>query len=689
MKKYFNSLNTRQKIFVSLIFVVFLAQCLTAILAFASIMKCSYSVEGQAENLSSFAQGNAESVLVEQNREILVKSASSMTDSAKLLLKQAEKQLSELCYSVESAYTTGSASGAAIDKSKIERYAIDGQTISKESGEFAVYKNSGISKDKIAVSENEMPEDVHKEFELLGNTVHTMQSVCANNENISGIYIATGTGILYKYGKADSAKPFDPRTKAWYKDAAAEAKNNKNTCVWQKSTLYDDANRPHIVCSKAYFNSSGAIKGVIAVELHADKLCEQITKTMTSETRDTFVFDNKQGALVGDESTDSEFRAGFGDSSDAYSELVMAMKNNECATIDVLAKDGRAYLVSCAPVEDIGWSVGIAQKNDVAFGERDTIKQEFLDEIARYRKESGLDTSNILFQFFIIWCALGVVLYALCGALTKKVAPFAEADQKDAKEYRKLNAELEMAQKIQKGMLPKVAPFDLGRDDLEIYATNVSAEKVGGDFYDFFFLDDRRLALVIADASDKGMPAALLMSAAKKLIKTHIKGSGSLESSMEAVNDSLYENNDMRMFVTAFVGIIDLYEGKMEYINAGHNPPLFYSTKKGRFEFLGGPHNCALGGIKGKKYAVGNKKISRNDALLLYTDGVTESADSDKRMLSQEGLKELVNRGEMKRLTMEKLIKTIQKELVNFSRDGGYKDDVTMLGFRNLGQQND
>ena len=426
------------------------------------------------------------------------------------------------------------------------------------------------------------------------------------------------------------------------------------------------------------------MRGVVAAEFYAEKVCEKIAGISGYDDKYVFVFDNDAGKVISPHDESEKFFKGFDNSSESYCRLISSLKSGEYGTFSVLFGDDE-YITACAPIKKVNWSVGIADKPANIDYESDEIRDNLMREIENSKKKSCSDISAIIFQFLVIFCSFGIVMYALCKSMVKKVFPDIDSIEKDAKKFKKLSAELEMAEKIQKSMLPEAGPSNLKRDDLEIYASSVAAEKVGGDFYDFFFIDENRFALIIADASDKGVPAALYMSAAKNLIKDRLKSTGLLAFSLESVNDNLYEDNDMRMFVTAFVGIFNTKSGKLEFINAGHTPPLFYSQKKGSFDFLGGPHNCALGGIKGKKYSVSEIDVHKNDALILYTDGVTESTNSEKKLFSQEKLKELVNNEDIKHLPIENLIKTIRKEIKNYSGEDGYSDDITLLGFRNLG----
>ena len=671
LKKYFHSLNTNKKILVFALLTAFLTQIFIGILACASILRYSYCVGAQADELGEFAESSARAALQSQTKDILLKTSSQVSDRADLVLMQTENKVENLCSFAQNVYSLSSENIGSVSGNQMSGYVVSDSENSGETDKVSVYEN------------NALPENLEKEFKILKSVSSTAGSIYKSGEEIARVYIATETGIVYRSNSDNSPDTVDFRLSQWYKQAKDSAKSGQKTGVWSSYNLSGEEYKPRIIFSKAFFDQSGKIKGVIAVDLYSEKICNDIISSADYDDKYVFVFDSDAGKIISSHVDSDEFFKGFDNPSESYNNLILSLKNREYVAGSVLIGD-EEYLTACSPLKKIGWSVGIAEKPSSADAESKEIKENLLAEMESGRKKSSSDTSSIIFQFFIIFCSFGFVMYAFCVSVSKKIFPDMTPVEKDAKKFRKLSAELEMAEKIQKSMLPEASPSNLKRDDMEIYASSVAAEEVGGDFYDFFFIDDTHLALVIADAADKGVPAALYMSATKKLIKNKLKSTRSLSASLESVNDSLYEDNRLRMFVTAFVGVFNIKNGKFEFINAGHTPPLFYNHGKDSFDFLSGPHNCALGGIKGKKYATGDIDIYKDDVLLLYTDGVTETTNSDRKLFSQEKLKELINREDIKNLPIEKLIETIRAEIKSYSGEGGYSDDITLLGFRNL-----
>lgn len=672
LKKHFNSLGMNRKILSFAMFMALLAQAFTGILACTSILKCSYSVQTQANELGLIAKDNAKIAMQNQNKDILLQIVGQASDSADLFLTQIENQVENLCNFAEDMYSINCENDEIHLKSPMIGYVINSSENSGDSDEILIYEN------------NNLPENLEKEFKILNNISNTAVSMYESSNEIAEIYIVTETGIVYKGNFENTSEVVDSRAAQWYRKAKESAKSGQKIGVWCAQTSSSEGNKSHIIFSKAFFDQSGRMLGVVAAEFYAEKVCEKIAGISGYDDKYVFIFDNDAGKVISPHDESEEFFKGFDNPSESCYRLISSLKSGEYGIFSVLFGDDE-YITACAPIKKVSWSVGIADSQTNIDYKSNEIRDNLMREIENSKKKSCSDTSTIIFQFLIIFCSFGIVMYALCKSMVKKVFPDIESIEKDANKFKKFSAELEMAEKIQKSMLPEAGPPNLKRDDLEIYASSVAAEKVGGDFYDFFFIDKNRFALIIADASDKGVPAALYMSAAKNLIKDRLKSTGLLAFSLESVNDNLYEDNDMRMFVTAFVGIFNTKSGKLEFINAGHTPPLFYNQKKGSFDFLGGPHNCALGGIKGKKYSVGEIDVHKNDALILYTDGVTESTNSERKLFSQEKLKELVNNEDIKHLPVENIIKTIRKEVKNYSGEDGYSDDITLLGFRNLG----
>ena len=245
----------------------------------------------------------------------------------------------------------------------------------------------------------------------------------------------------------------------------------------------------------------------------------------------------------------------------------------------------------------------------------------------------------------------------------------------------RMENELNMAKEIQHSALPNVFPPFPDRKEFDIFASMETAKEVGGDFYDFFFVSDNELALVIADVSDKGIPAALFMMRAKSVIKSLAQSGLSVSETLQRANNTLCENNDAGLFVTAWIGIINIYTGEMKYADAGHTLPLL--KHDGKYEFVKTKHSLVLGGMSGIKYNSYTMKLSKDDELFLYTDGATDANDKKGQHYGEDKLRTYLNAHQFK--DMEELCSLVSSDIKEFSDGAAQFDDITMLGFRYLG----
>ena len=240
----------------------------------------------------------------------------------------------------------------------------------------------------------------------------------------------------------------------------------------------------------------------------------------------------------------------------------------------------------------------------------------------------------------------------------------------------RIDKELEFAKEIQYSALPSVFPPYPNRKDFEIYAHMITAKEVGGDFYDFYMLGDSTLAFMIADVSGKGIPAAMFMMQAKTIIKDLAESGLELPEVFATANKKLCENNDAGMFVTAWMGILDLKTGRLKFVNAGHNPPLVRQAD-GEFAYLKARSGMVLAGMDGIKYRQNELQLTPGDQIFLYTDGVTEATDKNNQLYGEERLLETVNRNIV--MDTRKLCEAVKSDVDQFVGEAPQFDDITML----------
>ena len=243
----------------------------------------------------------------------------------------------------------------------------------------------------------------------------------------------------------------------------------------------------------------------------------------------------------------------------------------------------------------------------------------------------------------------------------------------------RFDKDLEIAKQIQHSALPSVFPPYPNRKDFSIFASMDAAKEVGGDFYDFYLVDENHLAFVVADVSGKGIPGAMFMMTSKTLIKSFAESGLPVHEVLTNVNTQLCVNNEAGMFVTAWMGILDLKTGLIKFANAGHNPPLV-KHKNGTYEYLKGKVNFVLAGMDMVKYKEQELQLQPGDKIYLYTDGVTEAHNSQNELFGEERLLESLN--STKGMSVEEICKKVKKDVDAFVADGEQFDDITMLCVR-------
>ena len=249
------------------------------------------------------------------------------------------------------------------------------------------------------------------------------------------------------------------------------------------------------------------------------------------------------------------------------------------------------------------------------------------------------------------------------------------------KDLYSTNKELGLATNIQKHMLPSIFPAFPEREEFDVYASMTPAKEVGGDFYDFFLIDDDHLGLVMADVSDKGVPAALFMMASKIMVQNYAMMGKSPREVLKAVNNQICSNNQDEMFVTIWLGILDLKTGLLKAANAGHEKPLI-AKKDGKFEMYKDKNNFVVGWYKGLKYDEYEIQLERGSKIFLYTDGVPEATSAEGRF-GRERMLTTINKFAEK--TPDEIVKSMKKELDEFYGNHDQFDDITMLCVKFVG----
>ena len=279
--------------------------------------------------------------------------------------------------------------------------------------------------------------------------------------------------------------------------------------------------------------------------------------------------------------------------------------------------------------------------------------------------------------FFVLTrAAILLGLSFICTTLAERTRRLLERQAKDSEERQRIETELDVANRIQADMLPCIFPAFPERPEFDIYAVMNPAKEVGGDFYDFFMVDEQHLAVVIADVSGKGIPAALFMVIGKTLIKDHTKPDISLGAVFSEVNDLLCDANSEGLFITAFEGVVDLVTGEFHFVNAGHEIP-FIAREGEDYEPYRIKPGFVLAGMENMKYQAGSIQLAPGDKIFQYTDGVTEAMNGKEELYGMERLGSVLRMNTAKK--PEELLAAVKADVDVFAGGAPQFDDITML----------
>ena len=264
------------------------------------------------------------------------------------------------------------------------------------------------------------------------------------------------------------------------------------------------------------------------------------------------------------------------------------------------------------------------------------------------------------------------------ASLSKKTRDYIQQITEITAEKERIGTELALATRIQADMLPNIFPAFPERVEFDIYASMDPAKEVGGDFYDFFLVDDDHLCMLIADVSGKGVPAALFMMASRIILASNAKQGKSPAAILESTNETICQNNREEMFVTVWLGILEISTGRLTAANAGHEYPVLMQPD-GKFELVKDKHGFVIGGMEGMRYKEYELTLTPGSKLFLYTDGVPEATNTEGELFGTERMLAALN--EKTSARPEEMLKNMRRAVDGFVKDAEQFDDLTMLGF--------
>ena len=362
-------------------------------------------------------------------------------------------------------------------------------------------------------------------------------------------------------------------------------------------------------------------------------------------------------------------------------------------------REGVSFNIFYAPVQATGWSVSVVCLHDDVFAGVDSLRNRVLtilmfgllfltgfcyftvrrltNPLARFAGSANeIAKGNFHAELPVIKSKDEMkTLHDSFGTMQQSLVDYIDELKKTTASKERIESELRIARSIQMSMVPKIFPPFPEREDVDLYAKLIPAKEVGGDLYDFF-IEDNKLYFIVGDVSGKGVPASLVMAVTCRLFRTIAEHLHTPAEIVKALNDTLAENNDSNMFCTAFLGVLDLKTGNMQYCNAGHNAPVMLASS-GEVKFMEVKPNLPLGLFGDFPYEGQECDITKETSLFLYTDGVTEAENTTKVLYSDERLLDLLDK---QRKNMPQMIVDMVLDDVNNHVNGAEQiDDITIM----------
>jgi len=571
---------------------------------------------------------------------------------------------------------------------------------------------------------------VRAEAEMAGNISEMVRQITVVDRGIATSTIGGESGYVI----AMDANPwllldFDPRTYNWYKGAVVAG-----GLYW--TDVYEDhrGRGPAITCAVPFYEGRPAesrlLRGVARSTVMLSELSHIIDSAGVGTSGELFILNNNGVKIYSSDGVETTQESFLKSPNPRLRGLGLSMTLGASGMTE-LEMNGVPVYAAYAPIQTLGWSLGVT----VSVQEISASALQIENQIWRITENTtaAIDRRILFLAIFIaallLLTVMGVAYFAvrftqaitgpilalnngvhevaggnlerevvvktgdeleqlamsfnmMTGQLRKHIAEIARATA----ERQRIDTELEIATRIQMGMLPNdFPPFRGRKNEFDLYAQVHPAKEVGGDFYDFFFVDDDHFAVIVADVSGKGIPAALFMAITKTIIKNHLQSGEAPALALEIINHQLCDNNIMDMFVTVWLCILEISSNRLTFVNAGHNQPLVRRKDQG-FTFLLTPPDLPLAGMDDTRYHSREMQLESGDMLFLYTDGIVEAADSSGALYGKERLRSYLNKN-ADAWPLNAMLPCLRADIAAFAGPAEQSDDITMLAIRIAGDE--
>ena len=590
---------------------------------------------------------------------------------------------------------------------------------------------------KVLLADEVEAADVSDRLGVLANLSDMMVSIC-NAYGADNIWFSVPEGATLMadtvpgnwINEDGSYVSYNAPDRYWYRQAA-----EAGTLVFSDVEIDKRTGQMCVTCAMPVYGRDGTLLGVAGTDLYLTEM--QRTVAAAGENGGFLMAVNQDGHVVIAPEGQGAFRVLI--SSEASD--LRASNNKDLAALvtdalqgktgvrSVPLVDGNYYMVG-VPMETAGWALIAAYSEELAEQPIRTLEENHRkiqqEATSTFREKMGKrNTVTLLVLIILLALMQGGALLAgkrivkPLNSMTRQIGQLGEGNlefkMKDSyrtgdevevlaesfatlshktveyieqvktvtAEKERIGTELHLAQQIQEGMLPSVFPPYPERVEFDLYASMNPAKEVGGDFYDFFLIDDDHLALVMADVSGKSVPGALFMMVSKAILKNNAMMSKSPAEILTVTNDTICSNNKMEMFVTVWLGILEISTGRIIASNAGHEYPVV-CRKGGNFEVFKDKHGFVVGGYEGVKYKEYELDLQPGDKLFLYTDGVPEATDANKELFGTQRMLDALNSHNG---SPAEVLRGVLESVNEFVATAEQFDDLTMLCLEYKGKQ--
>ena len=575
------------------------------------------------------------------------------------------------------------------------------------------------------------PEDpvVAERAGLAANLSELIISLCDATAS-DNVYVGFPEGFFLSINRSSgdwfqedgTLKSYDARTRFWYRQAAEAGK-----LVFSDLEVDATTGELSVVCAMPIYGTDGELAAVVGSDLFLHAM-EKVIRGFVTDGGYTWIV-NSEGHVIYSPNPEvirmSESASAVDLRESENQELANLINDSMAGKADVrvVTVNNAEFYMMGVPIDTVGWTLFSAFPKDLVdqvevslLGSYDQITND-ARAVYQERIKKSSHSSLILFILLTVTAFAAAVVVGKrivkpLNTITREIASINEQkpefEMKDAyrtgdeievlaqsfaglshktveyveevkrvtAEKERIGTELNMAKRIQEGMLPSIFPAFPDRPEFDLYASMDPAREVGGDFYDFFLIDDDHLALVMADVSGKGVPGALFMMASKIILQSCAKQGGTPAEILTRANQAICSNNTMEMFVTVWLGILEISTGRLTAANAGHEYPMI-KRADGTFEIFKDKHGFVIGGYDGIRYKGYELELHPGDKLFLYTDGVPEATDEEKKMFGTERMLTALNRHQSD--TPDGILVSMREEVNDFVGDAEQFDDLTML----------